>query len=69
MNMEKKYTVTEKELRAFYDANKRPIDALWERLLEYEEEHIIENLWDDNIGSSFVFLLESLRLRNGDEEE
>jgi hypothetical protein len=35
----------------------------------YEEEHIIEDLWNDNTGSSFGFLLESLKLRNGDEEE
>jgi len=67
--MEKKYTVTEKELRAFYDAKGKAANALWERLLEYEEEHIIEDLWNDNAGSSFGFLLESVRLRNGDEEE
>ena len=67
--MEKKYTVTEQDLRAFYDVNGRVIDALWERLLRYEEEHIIEDLWNDNTGSSFGFLLESLKLRNGDEEE
>ena len=51
--MEKKYTVTEKELRAFYDVNGRVIDALWERLLRYEEEHIIEDIWNDMIKMQF----------------
>lgn len=69
--MEKKYTVTEKELRAFYDAKGKVADALYKRYkrLSNTHEQQAEDIWDDNIGPSFVFLLESLRLRNGDEEE
>ncbi len=66
--MEKKYTVTEKELRAFYDAKGKLADKLYEVLAPPFDSRY-EMFWDDNVGPSFEFLLESLRLRNGDEEE
>jgi hypothetical protein len=66
--MEKKYTVTEKELRAFYDAKGKVADALW---LEHQisPSRRLFDIWNDNAGPSFEFLLESVRLRNGEEEE
>lgn len=77
--MEKKYTVTEKELRAFYDAKGKVADALFTNISfiirdiwndnEGIDHEIVRDIWNDNVGPSFEFLLESLRLRNGDEEE
>ena len=70
--IEKKYTVTEKELRAFYDAKGKVADALYDYTQETNvgvEHEIVREIWYDNVGPSFEFLLESVRLRNGDEEE
>lgn len=57
------YTVTEQDLRAFYDAKGKVADALW---LEHQisPSRRLFDIWNDNAGPSFEFLLESVRLRD-----
>jgi hypothetical protein len=53
--MEKKYTVTEKELRAFYDAKGKVADALW---LEHQisPSRRLFDIWNDKKNEREMYL-------------
>tara|TARA_Y100001973_G_C5030864_1_gene247970 strand:- start:155 stop:370 length:216 start_codon:yes stop_codon:yes gene_type:complete len=63
------YTVTEQDLRAFYDAKGKLADVLWAATCGFCNSNLgrskkFLDIWDDNVGSSFEFLLEGVKLRN-----
>tara|TARA_Y100000361_G_C11033814_1_gene276240 strand:+ start:235 stop:486 length:252 start_codon:yes stop_codon:yes gene_type:complete len=76
------YTVTEQDLRAFYDAKGKIADTLWSHILPSwwnknsndgnippSDASRLLDIWNESVGPSFEFLLEGVKLRNGDEEE
>ena len=64
------YTVTEQDLRAFYDAKGKVADVLWANIpLTLGRSKKFLDIWNESVGPSFEFLLEGVKLRNGDEEE
>tara|TARA_R100000084_G_C4565126_1_gene106504 strand:+ start:224 stop:478 length:255 start_codon:yes stop_codon:yes gene_type:complete len=59
--------VTEQDLRAFYDAKGKVADALYDYTQETNvgvEHEIVREIWNDNVGPSFEFLLEGVKLRD-----
>ncbi|RZD54480.1 MAG: hypothetical protein CXT67_00255 [Methanobacteriota archaeon] len=70
MSEEKLYVVTERDLKAFYDAMGRVADALIEcakndPLIDTQQ---FEDVWDDNVGGTFEYMFEGQKLRSQDYE-
>lgn len=57
----KKYVVTEDLLRLFYDAKGKVADALYDRTRDSSEHEIAEDIWNDNVGASFEFLMKNMQ--------
>ena len=69
MSEEKLYVVTERDLKAFYDAMGRVADALMEcaeELKDFEEYTVMTDVWNDNVGGTFEYMFEGQKLRSQD---
>lgn len=55
--------VTEDVLKLFYDAKGKVADAFYERYgrLSNIHERQAEDIWNDNVGASFEFLMKNLQ--------
>lgn len=71
MSDKKLYLVTERDLKAFYNAMGRVADALMKAVKEIDDpdlSHFFENTWDDNVGGTFEYMFEGQKLRSQDYE-
>lgn len=72
MNEEKLYLVTEADLKAFYDAKGRVADALHVKFYHHFNANMtrdeFDNVWDDNVGGTFEYMLRGQKLRSQDYE-
>ncbi len=48
-------------LRLFYDAKGKVADALYDRTRDSSEHEIADEIWNDNVGASFEFLMKNLQ--------
>jgi hypothetical protein len=70
MNEEKLYLVTEADLKAFYNAKGRVADALLNCIIGNANmtRDEFDNVWDDNVGGTFEYMLRGQKLRSQDYE-
>ena len=70
MDEEKLYLVTEADLKAFYNAKGRVADALLNCFIANANitRHEFVNVWDDNVGGTFEYMLRGQKLRSQDYE-